>query len=148
MEIVVLYFAVLALGLAWPRSRAKMAFWIRLIWIGILRGITGRRPADRAKIRRMERELGMVPEPEEEHRCGRGGIGCGVGCSAPAVRDSVEDRSDIYAWGSPSPIRSVIYPQPQRQDPAPRLPDPPRPQTELRMSRNDLNALRRRLPKL
>lgn len=146
MEIVVLYFAVLALGLAWPRSRAKMAFWLQLIWIGILRRITGRRPADCAEIRRMERELGLGPEPEKEHRCGRGGIGCGVGCSAPAVRDSVEDRSDgIYSWGSPSPIRAINYPRP---DPAPRLPDPPRPQTELRMSRNDLNALRRRLPKL
>lgn len=131
MSIAILYVAIVGFALVWPRSRAKMLCWAQLTWIGILRGITGRRPADRAEIRRMERELGIVPEPEEEHRCGRGGIGCGVGCSAPAVRDSVEDRSDIYAWGSPSPIRSVIYPRPQA-DPAPKLPDPPRPQTELK----------------
>lgn len=131
-----IFFGILYLNMlviAWNRG------WVHATWYGIKGGtkrvLTGpvkareARP-DYAKIQRLERDLGIVPATEEPDECARGGHGCGAGCSAPAVRDSVEDRSDIYAWGAPSPIRSVIYPRPQKQDPPARMPRPPRPQTD------------------
>lgn len=117
---------------------------IRFNWFGrlveifkrILQPTRGPRGLDYEYIDRLEYELRVGkydPGPEPEPRQ--------LEDASPAFWGTEE----ISAWGSATPIRKIDY---TKRDPAPRLPEPPRPQTELKMSRTDLDALRRRLPKL
>lgn len=94
------------------------------------------RGLDYEYIDRLEYELRMGqydPGPEPEPR--------GLEDARPAFWGAEE----IRAWGEAEPIRKIDC---TRRDPAPKMPETPRPQTDLKMSRNDLNALRSRLPKL
>lgn len=123
--------------------------WILAAWNGIKDG-TKRALApgqvgrpDYNKIARLERELG-IGQPKE-HSCERGGLDCGVGCSAPAVPEddpAPGDYEEVRIQESPEPVRRIDYRKrlPVRQrtilrrhpDPPPRLPDPANPQTELK----------------
>lgn len=81
----------------------------RAIKAGVHRILKGPEKAlpDYAKIRRMEIELGMMPEPEESL------------LEAAEGRDGAEE---IRSWGEVAPLRRI--------DPAPKMPDPPRPQID------------------
>jgi hypothetical protein len=108
---------------------AAVVWPVGLVWDRRRKQIPERKP-DYNKIAELERKLGLV---EPQHECSRGGHGCGVGCSAPAVPEDdpdPEDYEEVRAWGQADPVRRIDYRK--RADPPHRRPDTPHPQTELK----------------
>lgn len=127
-----LYFV--AVSMAWSRGWIQAAFsalvnFFKAALSGPASGgeIPEGKP-DYEKIRRLERELGVgLPD----HECARGGRGCGVGCSAPALPFPEDDEGEeVRAWGQEAPVRRIDYRHRRRPDPKPQLPNPARPQIE------------------
>ncbi len=121
--------------IAWQRG------WVQVTYHGAKNALRpgGGQPAagkpDYAKIAKLEDELGIgkqleIPEPPATPLQGETGrlYGAWIGVEP---EDPTEYLGEIYAWGRRDPVRKIDY-RKRPKDPAPKLPDPPDPQPEIK----------------